>query len=123
VGPIDRASPYLRRIQSPKRCVLKYKQDGVMDKNRAMDNVQKHDICPVIVAIFVFLTYIKMVHTELVGVILIFRTKFNTSGSSGRGFANKQKSTYRYRFHKVFMFRLYTSILYSQDLLLYNISA
>jgi hypothetical protein len=32
------------RIQSPKRCVLKYKEDGVLDKNRTMDNVQKHNI-------------------------------------------------------------------------------
>jgi hypothetical protein len=31
--PIDTAS------------VLKYKQDGVLDKNRAMDNVQKHNSC------------------------------------------------------------------------------
>jgi hypothetical protein len=33
------------KIQSPKHCVLKYKQDGVSDKNRTMDNVQKHNIC------------------------------------------------------------------------------
>jgi hypothetical protein len=26
-------------IQSPKLCVLKYKQDGVLDKNRTMDNL------------------------------------------------------------------------------------
>jgi hypothetical protein len=26
-------------------CVLKYKQDGVFDKNRMLDNVQKHNIC------------------------------------------------------------------------------
>jgi hypothetical protein len=25
--------------------VFKYKQDGVLDKNRTMDNVQKHNIC------------------------------------------------------------------------------
>jgi hypothetical protein len=24
---------------------LKYKQDGVLDKNRKMDNVQKYNIC------------------------------------------------------------------------------
>jgi hypothetical protein len=33
------------RIQSPKRCVLKYKQDGVLDADRTMDNVHKHNIC------------------------------------------------------------------------------
>jgi hypothetical protein len=33
------------RIQSLKRCVFRYKQDGVLDKNRTMDNVQKHNIC------------------------------------------------------------------------------
>jgi hypothetical protein len=32
-------------VQSPKSCVLKYKQDGVLDKNRTMDNVQKHNTC------------------------------------------------------------------------------
>jgi hypothetical protein len=26
-------------------CVLKYKQDGVLDQNRTMDNAQKHNIC------------------------------------------------------------------------------
>jgi hypothetical protein len=33
-----------KRMQSPKRCILKYKQDGVLDKNRRMDNVQNHNI-------------------------------------------------------------------------------
>jgi hypothetical protein len=33
------------RIQSTKRCVLTYKQDGVLDKNRTVVNVQKHNIC------------------------------------------------------------------------------
>jgi hypothetical protein len=33
------------RIQSPKRCVLKYKEDDVLDKDRRMDNVQEHNIC------------------------------------------------------------------------------
>jgi hypothetical protein len=28
------------RIQSPKHCVLICKQEGVLDKNRTMDNVQ-----------------------------------------------------------------------------------
>jgi hypothetical protein len=32
-------------MYSPKRCVLKNKQDGVLDKDRAMDNNQKHNIC------------------------------------------------------------------------------
>jgi hypothetical protein len=32
------------RIQSPIGCVLKYKQDGVLDKDRRMNNAQKH-IC------------------------------------------------------------------------------
>jgi hypothetical protein len=30
---------------SPKRCVLKNKQDGFLDKDRTMDNVQKHNNC------------------------------------------------------------------------------
>jgi hypothetical protein len=29
------------RIQSPKSCVLKYKEDGVLDENRAMNNLEK----------------------------------------------------------------------------------
>jgi hypothetical protein len=33
------------RIQSPKRCGLKYKQDGVLNKNRTMDNAKKYNIC------------------------------------------------------------------------------
>jgi hypothetical protein len=33
------------RIQFPKRCVLKYKQDGVSDKDNTMHNVQKYNIC------------------------------------------------------------------------------
>jgi hypothetical protein len=33
------------RIQCSKRYVLKYKHDGILDKNRMMDNVQKHNIC------------------------------------------------------------------------------
>jgi hypothetical protein len=33
------------RIQSPKLRVFKYKQDGVLHKNRTADNVQKHNIC------------------------------------------------------------------------------
>jgi hypothetical protein len=32
------------RIQSPKRRVLKNKQDGVLDKDKTMDNVKKHHI-------------------------------------------------------------------------------
>jgi hypothetical protein len=28
------------KIQSPKRCVLKNKQDAVLDKDRTMDNVR-----------------------------------------------------------------------------------
>jgi hypothetical protein len=35
-------------MQSPKRCVLKYK-DGVLGKNRTMYNVQKHNICTFVV--------------------------------------------------------------------------
>jgi hypothetical protein len=62
LGPVNRASPeiatmsidwaqlsrfYLKtdRIRSLKCCVLKYKQDGVLDKNRMLDNVQKHNVC------------------------------------------------------------------------------
>jgi hypothetical protein len=33
------------RIQSPKCWLKKKKQAGVLNKNRAMDNVQNHNIC------------------------------------------------------------------------------
>jgi hypothetical protein len=44
------------RTQSPKRCVLKNKQDGVLDKDRTMDSVNKQNICPhyVIFSILIF---------------------------------------------------------------------
>jgi hypothetical protein len=32
-------------IQSPKRRVLKNKQDSLLDKDKTMDNVRKHNIC------------------------------------------------------------------------------
>jgi hypothetical protein len=32
-------------MQSPKRYVLKNKQDGVLDKDKTKVNVQKHNIC------------------------------------------------------------------------------
>jgi hypothetical protein len=32
-------------IHSPKRCGLKYKQDGVLDRNGAMHNVHRHNVC------------------------------------------------------------------------------
>jgi hypothetical protein len=37
------------RVQSPKRCVLTYKHDFFLDKNRMMDNLQKHNICTKVV--------------------------------------------------------------------------
>jgi hypothetical protein len=33
------------RIQSPKRCDLKHKQDDILDKDQTMDNVQEPNIC------------------------------------------------------------------------------
>jgi hypothetical protein len=46
-------------IQSPKRCVLKYNQDGVLDKNRTMDNVQKHNICTNLTSSQTFRSYLR----------------------------------------------------------------
>jgi hypothetical protein len=49
LDPVDRASPYFQeqvlhedgeRIQSPKRCALKNKQNYDLDKDKKMDNVQ-----------------------------------------------------------------------------------
>jgi hypothetical protein len=45
------------RIQSPKRCVLKYKQDGFLDKIRAMDNAQGLNICTNVPTLQAFRTY------------------------------------------------------------------
>jgi hypothetical protein len=45
LGPIDIVPISGDRIQSPKRCVSKSKQDGVLDKNRTMNNVKKYNIC------------------------------------------------------------------------------
>jgi hypothetical protein len=45
LGPTEKVLPEDGgRIQSPIRYVLKNKQDGVLDKDRTMDNVQKHSI-------------------------------------------------------------------------------
>jgi hypothetical protein len=41
-------------IQAPKRCVLKNKHDGVLDQDRTMDNVQKHNIYTDTVVFFIF---------------------------------------------------------------------
>jgi hypothetical protein len=45
LGPTEFLPEDGDRIQSPKRRVLKYKQEDVLDKNRTTDNVQKHNIC------------------------------------------------------------------------------
>jgi hypothetical protein len=46
LGPTEKVLPEDgERIQSLKRYVLKYKQDGVLDTNGTMDNVKKHYIC------------------------------------------------------------------------------
>jgi hypothetical protein len=39
--------------------VLKYKQDGVLDKNRMMDNVQKHNICTNVPSLHALRSYLK----------------------------------------------------------------
>jgi hypothetical protein len=35
------------RIQSPKRCDLKDKEDDILDEDKTMDNVQKRNICTI----------------------------------------------------------------------------
>jgi hypothetical protein len=50
MGPTKPVLPEDRdrdRIQSLKDCVLKYKLDCVLDKNRTLDNVHKHNICTI----------------------------------------------------------------------------
>jgi hypothetical protein len=45
LGPNDYVLPEDGdRSQSPKSFVFKYKRDIVLDKNKMMDNVQKHNI-------------------------------------------------------------------------------
>jgi hypothetical protein len=48
------------RIQSPKGCVLKNKQDGVLDKDKTMDNVQKHSICTNVPSSQTFRSYLHV---------------------------------------------------------------
>jgi hypothetical protein len=77
--PIAGASPYLRtgldgdRIQYPKRCVMKYKQDGVLDKNRTMYNAQKPNICTnvitIIIIIIILIIIIIMIIIRIMTVI------------------------------------------------------
>jgi hypothetical protein len=43
------------RESSLRNVVLKYKQDGVLDKNRKMDNIQKHNICKSIIQFGIYL--------------------------------------------------------------------
>jgi hypothetical protein len=43
LGPIERASPYLRT--SLRNFVLKHEQDDILDKDETMDNVQERNIC------------------------------------------------------------------------------
>jgi hypothetical protein len=43
---------------SPGNVVLKYELDGVLDKNRTMDNVQKHNIStPLMTYVLLLLAY------------------------------------------------------------------
>jgi hypothetical protein len=44
MGQIVRAEDG-EKIQSPKRCVLKYKHDGILNIKRTLGIVQKHNIC------------------------------------------------------------------------------
>jgi hypothetical protein len=70
-------------MQSPKRCVLKYKQGGGLDKSRTMDNVQKHNICTNVSSSQTVRSYLhysttvltfEMAQSELIAVSLIFLT-------------------------------------------------
>jgi hypothetical protein len=49
------------RIPSPKRCVLKNTQDGVLDKDKTMDNVQKHNICTNVLLSQTFRSYLPYI--------------------------------------------------------------
>jgi hypothetical protein len=49
------------RIQSLTHCVLKYKQDVVLDKNSIMDNSQKHHICTNVPSSQTFRSYFQFI--------------------------------------------------------------
>jgi hypothetical protein len=51
----------METIQSPKHCVLKNKQDGGLDKDKMMDNVQKHNICTNVPLSQTFRSYLSMI--------------------------------------------------------------
>jgi hypothetical protein len=46
-------------MESPKRYVLKNKQDGVLDKGKTMDNVQKHIISTNVSSSQTFRSYLQ----------------------------------------------------------------
>jgi hypothetical protein len=52
------------RIQSPKRCVLKLKQDVVLHKNKTLGNIQKHNICTILLIDAIYLPYVAWKHKE-----------------------------------------------------------
>jgi hypothetical protein len=45
-------------MQSPKRCVLKYEQCRVLDKNTTVDNIQKHSIFTFILIVLYVLFFL-----------------------------------------------------------------
>jgi hypothetical protein len=52
-------------MQSPKRCDLKEKQDGILDKDKTMNNVQKRNICINVLLSQFFRSYIYSVARKL----------------------------------------------------------
>jgi hypothetical protein len=61
---------------------LKYKQDGVLDKNKMMDNVQKHNICTSLSCLVKRLKYNSDCGDEMLEEIMreVRRDKFTDRG-------------------------------------------
>jgi hypothetical protein len=86
LGPIEWVLPEDGDIiQSPKRRVLKYKQDGVLDKNRTMDNVQNHNICNTSYYLIMLLNLTLISHSCLQPIVLtdVMSLMHNWEGGGG----------------------------------------
>jgi hypothetical protein len=58
------------RIQSPKSCVFKYKEDSALGKNRTMDSVQKHNICTNVPSSQTFRSYLVILCFAEIGQLM-----------------------------------------------------
>jgi hypothetical protein len=91
MGLINRASTSGARESSLRNAVLKYKHDGVLGKNRTMDNVQKPNICTNVPSSQTFFFFTGS--TAPLGLGLCFYSSMiilQTVGLLGRGISSSQ---------------------------------